>query len=180
MLILREVLGFSARETAEALETTVAAVNSALQRARKAVDERLSGRQQATLRSLGDRRLREVVESYMQTMERGDVDAVVEMLNEDAAWSMPPLAGWYRGHAAITVFLRRGPLSGAWRWRHLPARANGQAAVACYAWEPEEHSHQPFALDVLMLDGARIREITSFIDRADRERVRALGPARQP
>ena len=93
VLILREVLGFSAQEVAEALETTVAAVNSALQRARKAVDERLPERsQQATLRALGDQRLREVVEGYMDAMARGDVDAVVAMLAEDAVWSMPPLA----------------------------------------------------------------------------------------
>ena len=79
VLILREVLGFSGQEIAEALETTVAAVNSALQRARRAVDERLPDRtQQATLRALGDQRLREVVESYMDAMSRGDVDAVVE------------------------------------------------------------------------------------------------------
>src|ERR671917_920290 len=92
-LILREVLGFSAQETAEALDTTVASVNSALQRARKAVDERLPEEsQQATLRALGDDGIAEIVESYMDALGRGDVDAVVGMLTEDAAWSMPPLA----------------------------------------------------------------------------------------
>src|ERR671931_1379314 len=80
-LILREVLGFSAQETAETLETTVPSVNSALQRARKAVDERLPEQsQQATLRSLGDDRLREIVEAYIEAWERGDVEAVVGML----------------------------------------------------------------------------------------------------
>ena len=73
-LILREVLGFSAREVAESLETTVASVNSALQRARATVEERLPEEsQQATLRSIGDERLREVVEGYMDAMDRGDV-----------------------------------------------------------------------------------------------------------
>lgn len=105
-LILREVLGFSAQEIAEALATTVAAVNSALQRARRAVDERLPDRtQQATLRALGDQRLSEVVESYMDAMARGDVDAVVSLLAADAVWSMPPLGAWYRGVDAIAVFL---------------------------------------------------------------------------
>src|SRR2546423_11561155 len=88
-LILREVLGFSAKECAESLETSVASVNSALQRARKTIEEHTPERsQQATLRSLGDERLRALVESYMDAMQRGDVDSVVGMLAEDAAWSM--------------------------------------------------------------------------------------------
>jgi RNA polymerase sigma-70 factor (ECF subfamily) len=165
-LILREVLGFSGQEIADALETTVAAVNSALQRARKAVDERLSERsQQATLRALGDRRLREVVEGYMDAMARGDVDAVVALLTQDAVWSMPPLASWYRGRDELAVFLAKAPLNGLWRWRHLPARANGQAAVASYAWDAVDGTHRPFALDVLTLRGALITEVTSFITR---------------
>jgi RNA polymerase sigma-70 factor, ECF subfamily len=166
VLILREVLGFSGEEIAEALETTIAAVNSAMQRARKAVDERLPAQsQQATLRALGDQRLREVVEGYMDAMARGDVDAVVALLTQDAVWSMPPLASWYRGRDELAVFLATSPLNGRWRWRHLPARANGQAAVASYAWDAREQTHRPFALDVLTLRGARIAEITSFITR---------------
>jgi RNA polymerase sigma-70 factor (ECF subfamily) len=165
-LILREVLGFSAQETAESLETTVASVNSALQRARKTVDERLPEQsQQATLRSLGDQQLSDIVESYMDAMQRGDVDAVVSMLAQDAAWSMPPLASWYRGHDELRVFLSRGPLSGDWRWRHVATRANGQLAVGCYTWQPEEGAYRPFALDVLTLDGPRIKEVTAFITR---------------
>jgi len=129
VLLLREVLGFSAREVADSLDTTVAAVNSALQRARKTVQERLPERsQQATLRVLGDDGLREVVENYMDAMRNGDVDRVVSMLSADAAWSMPPLASWYRGEA-LTVFLTDGPLSGNFRWRHIPAHASGQAAT---------------------------------------------------
>ena len=166
VLILREVLGFSAAEVAEALETTVPAVNSALQRARKAVDERLPARsQQATLRELGDERLRALVERYMDAMGRGDVDAVVAMLAEDVAWSMPPLASWFGGLAEVRVFLERGPLSGDWRWRHLPASVNGQPAVAAYSWDEAAGTHLPFALDVMTLEGDRIREITAFITR---------------
>ncbi|HTE61479.1 MAG TPA: RNA polymerase subunit sigma-70, partial [Solirubrobacteraceae bacterium] len=90
VLILREVLGFSAREVAETLDTTTASVNSALQRARKTVDEHLPDRsQQATLRSLGDDGIRELVERYVDAWERGDVDAVAAMLAEDAAIAMP-------------------------------------------------------------------------------------------
>ena len=92
VLILREVLGFSAREVAESLETTVASVNSALQRARKAVDERLPERsQQATLRSLGDERTRELVDAYVDAWQRGDVDVLLRLLAEDAVFSMPPV-----------------------------------------------------------------------------------------
>jgi RNA polymerase sigma-70 factor, ECF subfamily len=172
-LILREVLGFSAQETADSLATTTASVNSALQRARKTVDERLPEQsQQATLRELGDEHLRRVVEGYMDAMHRGDVDAVVGMLAEDAAWSMPPLPGWFKGHDALRGFLIRGPLSGDWRWRHLPARASGQAAVGSYSWYEEDESYRPFALDVLTLDGARIKGITSFITRSTLSRDR--------
>jgi RNA polymerase sigma-70 factor (ECF subfamily) len=175
VLILREVLGFSAQDAAESLETSVASVNSALQRARKAVDERLPEQsQQTTLRALGDQRLRDVVESYMDAMERGDVDAVVAMLAEDAAWSMPPLATWYRGHDALTGFLTVGPLSGEWRWRHLPARANGQPAVGCYTWHADQETYLPFALDVLTLRGAQIKEITAFIARSTDVRDREV------
>ena len=173
VLILREVLGFSAREVAKTLDTTVASVNSALQRARQTVDDRLPERsQQATLRALGDERLSEIVEGYMDAMQRGDVDAVVSMLAEDAAWSMPPLPAWFHGRDALTGFLVRGPLSGDWRWRHLPARANGQAAVASYCWYEEDEVYRPFALDVLTLDSGRIKEITSFITRSTLSRDR--------
>ena len=166
VLILREVLGFSAREVADSLETTPASVNSALQRARKTVDERLPDEsQQATLRSLGDRRLRDIVEGYMDAMGRGDVDRVVGMLAEDAAWSMPPLASWYRGQEAIAAFLAGAPLSGEWQWRHLPTRVSGQAAIAAYTRDAETGAYLPFALDVLTLRGERIQEITSFITR---------------
>jgi len=167
VLILRDVLGFSAREVAESLDTTVASANSALQRARKTVDERFPEQsQQATLRALGDQKLRLVVESYMDAMHRGDVDAVVSMLAEDAAWSMPPLAAWFTGLERIRDFLVTGPLSGEFRWRHLPAHVNGQATSAAYSWVEAEQAWLPFALDVLTLEGDRIKEITSFISRA--------------
>src|SRR3954467_3918074 len=166
VLILREVLGFSAAEVAETLETTVASVNSALQRARKTVDEKLPERsQQQTLRAIGDEKLQEIVDAYMDAMVRGDVPRVVSMLAEDAAWSMPPLPTWFGGLDGITGFLRNGPLSGEWRWRHVPARVNGQAAIAAYTWSDEESAYLPFALDVLTFEGDRIKDVTAFITR---------------
>ncbi|HEX2232705.1 MAG TPA: sigma-70 family RNA polymerase sigma factor [Thermoleophilaceae bacterium] len=167
VLILREVLGFSAQETAESLETSVASVNSALQRARKTVDEKLPEHsQQSTLRSLGDEELRKLVEGYMDAMQRGDVEKVISMLAEDAAWSMPPLASWYGGQDDLRDFLRVGPLSGEWRWRHLPTQASGQPAIGCYTWHEDEQAYLPFALDVLTLEGSKIKEVTAFIARS--------------
>src|ERR671935_1344103 len=85
VLILREVLGFSAREVAESLKTSVASVNSALQRARRTVDQRLPAQsQQATVRALGDKRLGELVDAYVDAWERGDVEAVAAMLADEA------------------------------------------------------------------------------------------------
>jgi RNA polymerase sigma-70 factor (ECF subfamily) len=161
VLILREVLGFSAREVAELLETTEVSVNSALQRARKAVDERLPEQsQQATLRSLGDARLRSLVERYMDAMERADLDAVLALLVEDATWSMPPETIWFRGHEAIARFLSEWPFTN--RWRHVPVRASAGPAVGCYAWNDESGSFVAEALDVLTLRGGRIAAITAF------------------
>ncbi len=167
VLILREVLGFSAREVAETLETTTASVNSALQRARQSVEQRLPERsQQATLRSLGDDGLREVVDTYVEAWERGDVETVVAMLTEDATFAMPPLRSWFRGRKALITFLAGWPLSGAWRWHHVPATASGQPALAFYAWDEDEGAYLPFALNVLTLSGNRISDVTAFVARA--------------
>jgi RNA polymerase sigma-70 factor (ECF subfamily) len=164
---MREVLGFSAREVADALDTTVASVNSALQRARKSVDERLPEQsQQATLRALGDDGLRELVDQYVDAWLRGDVDAVVEMLTEDVAFAMPPLASWFRGHDALRIFLAGWPLSGQWRWRTVHSHANGQPAIAFYTWDPDEDAYLPFALNVLTLRGERISDVVAFVTRS--------------
>jgi RNA polymerase sigma-70 factor (ECF subfamily) len=166
-LILREVLGFSAQEVAEALEASTASVNSALQRARQTVGDKLPEEsQQATLRQLGDERMRVLVTDYANAMERGDVDRVVAMLAEDAAWSMPPMCVWFRGRD-LRGFLEIGPLSGAWRWKHMPVQVSGQAASAVYHWDEASGSYLPFALDVLTVgEDARITEITSFLTRS--------------
>jgi RNA polymerase sigma-70 factor (ECF subfamily) len=171
VLILREVLGFSAKEVCESLETTVASVNSALQRARKTIDEKLPDQsQQATLRTLGDEQVRAIVERYMDAWERGDVDAVVALLAEDATIAMPPMASWYRG-ADVVVFIsdwafsgRLYDMAGDRRVRVLPARANGQPAIGTYAWNEEAGRFLPTVLQVLTFDGARIADITGFVD----------------
>jgi RNA polymerase sigma-70 factor (ECF subfamily) len=162
VLILREVLGFSAKEVAESLAATTASVNSALQRARKSLDRRLPERsQQATLSSLGDERVRELVERFSDAFERGDVAAIVALLTEDVTFAMPPYATWSRGRDAVTDswLMPGGPPP---RLRYLPARANGQLALATYRFEPAQNRYVPIALDVLTLRDTRIADITAF------------------
>jgi RNA polymerase sigma-70 factor (ECF subfamily) len=163
-LVLREVLGFSAAEAATALETSVPAVNSALQRARRAVDEKLPGpSQQTVLAQLGDEQVEELVRRYMAAMEAGEVETVVSLLVEDATWSMPPLATWYRGHEVVRVFLREHPLSQ--EWRHVATRANGQPAVASYMRD-DTGAWPLHALDVLSFRDGRIAAVDAFLDPA--------------
>jgi RNA polymerase sigma-70 factor (ECF subfamily) len=163
-LIMRDVLGFTAQEVAEAMATSEASVKSALQRARAAIEERLPDRsQQSTLRTLGDARTRAIVRRYTDALESGDVDQVVGLLAEDATWSMPPYPQWYSGLDSITEFLRTGP--GTQRWRHLPTGANGQPAVGCYRWDAPRGVFAASVIDVLTLrhDG-RIAAVTAFVD----------------
>jgi RNA polymerase sigma-70 factor (ECF subfamily) len=162
VLILREVLGFSAKEVAEGLGTTVASVNSALQRARKGIDERLPQRsQQATLRSLGDGRVRELVERFIDAFERGEVDAILDLLADDATFAMPPYPEWCRGREAIAKswLMPSGPPGGL---RYVVTRASGQPAVAAYRLDERSGRYAPIALDVLTLDGPRIAGVVAF------------------
>jgi RNA polymerase sigma-70 factor, ECF subfamily len=164
VLILRDVLGFSARETAATLETSPPAVDSALQRAHKAVDERLPERSQQTmLRSLDDQGLREIVDRYVDAFERADVDALVEMLAVDGAFTMPPVPTWYRGREAVAAFLSDHVLAGDKRWRLVPARANGQLAFGNYRWDEARSIFEPRSLSVLTLGREGIAEITTFL-----------------
>jgi RNA polymerase sigma-70 factor (ECF subfamily) len=179
VLIQREVLGFSAREVAEMLDTTVASVNSALQRARAAVDDRLPAEsQQANLRQLGDERLSEIVEAYASAWEAGDVEAIVEMLTEDAILTMPPMPTWYRGRAAVAGFLTGFAFRGHWdpelnrfitgdrRVRLVAASAGGQPAFGAYSWDAARGGFEPLALQVLTLRGNMIAEIDGWVDAA--------------
>jgi RNA polymerase sigma-70 factor (ECF subfamily) len=163
VLILRDVLGFSGAEVADALETTPKAVYSALQRAHKSIDEQLPARaQQQTLRSLGDARVRELVERYTEAWESGDVDEVVSMLAEDAILAMPPRPSWYRGIEAARVFLARGPLATGQSRRTYPTHANGQPAVAS-TYERGD-GRRVNVLQLLTFDSAgRIAAITAFV-----------------
>jgi RNA polymerase sigma-70 factor (ECF subfamily) len=161
VFLLRDVLDFSARESAALLETSVPSVSSALQRARETIRERAPERsQQATLRELGDERSRALVAAYIEAIEHADVDGVVALLTEDAAWSMPPTSNWLDGLDEIAAWLTRSPFK--LRWRHLPTRANGQLAVGCYIWDAERGDFEAGVIDVLTLRGDRIAEVTAF------------------
>src|SRR5438105_10987618 len=162
VLILREVLGFSAKEVAASLGTTVASINSALQRARATVQERVPEQsQQATLRALGTDGVREIVERYVDAWERCDIEAFAAMLTRDATFAMPPLASWYRGRDAIRRWAIGWPLSGEWSWRALPTVANAQPALGFYAWNAADGGFRPFALNVLALSGGQVAEVTA-------------------
>jgi RNA polymerase sigma-70 factor (ECF subfamily) len=159
-LILREVLGFSAAEVAGQLGTSIASVNSALQRARKAIGS-AAPTQQSVLRDLGDAAVADVVTRWADAWQAGDVDAIVAMLAADARYSMPPLPAWYRGKDEIRAFLLRGPLRS--RWRFLPTTANGQLAFGTYMWDDAAGAYVPGGLDVLTLLDGRVAEITAFL-----------------
>ncbi|MBO0767911.1 MAG: RNA polymerase subunit sigma-70 [Solirubrobacterales bacterium] len=167
VLILREVLGFSAAETASMLGTTVASVTSALQRARVAVAERVPERsQQATLAALGQDGLAQLVERWVSAWERSDVDAMTKMLVADASFAMPPLATWYRGREQIGTWARSTSMSGAWDWRGVFTHANAQPALGFYSWDADAGAYLPFALNVLTLAGEQVADVTAFIVRA--------------
>jgi RNA polymerase sigma-70 factor (ECF subfamily) len=166
-LLLREVLGFSAQETATALSTSVASVNSALQRARAAVTDRAPARtQQATLRSLGDRKLQDLVTRYVAAWERCDVDAFASLLAADASFAMPPLSTWYTPRDSVITWAREFSLNGLWRWRALLTRANAQPALAFYSWDDDRAAYLPFALNVISVRDDLVGDVTAFIVRA--------------
>jgi RNA polymerase sigma-70 factor (ECF subfamily) len=161
VLILRDVLEFPAAEVARILDTTPAAVNSALQRARKTVEERVPRTtQQAELAALGADGQRELVDAFVGAWERADVTAILSLLAVDARFTMPPLPAWFDGSEDVGRFLAERVF--ATPWRLVPIAANGQPAFACY-----QHSRERFrlgAINVLSVRSGRISWIASFLD----------------
>lgn len=150
------------------LDTSVPSVNSALQRARAAVQERVPDRsQQTTLRALGDNKLRHLIDRYVDAWERCDVPAFAGMLAEDATFAMPPLATWYTPRDTIAAWAGKSAMSGAWQWKGVLTRANAQPALAFYSWDDSEGAYLPFALNVLSLrDDGLFSDVTAFIVRS--------------
>jgi RNA polymerase sigma-70 factor (ECF subfamily) len=168
VLVLRDVMGFSGAEVAGQLGTTVASVNSALQRARSAARDSLpSSSQQRELRALGERRVAALARRYADAIEAGDADTLLSMLTADATWSMPPIPTWFQGHACLREWLLRYPLPH--RWQHATATANGQLAVGCYIYDAKAGECVPHVIDVLTLSGGKIAAVTAFFAAADRD-----------
>jgi RNA polymerase sigma-70 factor (ECF subfamily) len=158
--VLREVLEFSAAEVAGQLDTTVASVNSALQRARAGLAGTLS---EEAVTAPDDPAVHQVVAAYVRAFEAADVTALVELLTEDAILEMPPVPLWYLGRADYGAFIRRVFTMRGAGWRMVPTRANGQPAVAAYAPDPEA-GHRLHTLQVFTVTGAKIAHTVVFQD----------------
>jgi RNA polymerase sigma-70 factor (ECF subfamily) len=164
VLILRDVLGWSAKDTASLLEASVPSVNSALQRARATLQDHLPAqRAEWALSSGPSEEERELLRRYIEAHERADADALAELLREDAFLTMPPHPTWYAGRDAILTATQQGFEPGFGRLRSIVAGANLQPAVAHYLLAPGESEYRRLALDVLRIEGGRVAEITSFV-----------------
>ena len=161
VLILRDVLDWSARETSSLLDMTVAAVNSALQRARATLEaNRPHGRIGRPPAAPTAEEL-ELVARSIEAHERADAAAMAEMLREDVRIAMPPLPYWFNGKAAFVPGLQAG-LSDAGAWRLLPTRANRLPATASYLRADGDSEFRAFKLDVIRIEDGLVAEITTF------------------
>jgi RNA polymerase sigma-70 factor, ECF subfamily len=161
VLVLRDVLGFSATEVAAMLDTTPTSVNSALIRARATIDERgPHAHDRAPLpRSAQEH---ELVARFADAFERGEVEPIVALLAEDAWWTMPPEPYGYQGHDAIKQFIAHAFATRETPRRLIPTRANSQPAFGQYVKDPHTDVGRALSLLVLTLDGDRISHITRF------------------
>jgi RNA polymerase sigma-70 factor, ECF subfamily len=164
ILLLREVLGWSANEVAALLETSVPSVNSALQRARSTLRARLPARRlDWTAATRPTEEERAVLRRFMEAFERQDATAMTALLREDARQTMPPAPLWFDGREVLTAVFGQlfGPGSpGAFRL--VATAANRQPAAACYLRRPGEAELRLIGLNVLRIEGGEIVEITSF------------------
>jgi RNA polymerase sigma-70 factor (ECF subfamily) len=162
VLILREVLRWKATEVAELLGTSVAAVNSALQRARSTLEATSSDAVDAS-QPMDEQQLA-LLARYVDAFERYDLDALTSLLHEDATWSMPPYELWLQTHEDIRRWCL-GPGIGCLGSRLIPTVANGSPAFGQYKPSPEG-GREPWSLQVLEISGGRIAGITFFLDTA--------------
>jgi RNA polymerase sigma-70 factor (ECF subfamily) len=157
-LLLFEVLGFTAAEIAEMMDTSTTSVNSALARARRLVAEKVP----ASAAQRPAEETREIVAKYAKALEQGDAAALVALLTEDVTWSMPPMGHWYRGVDQVMDFVAKVPLT-CGSWHHVPVTANAQPAVASYLSTDPSEPHRAWSINVLTIREGRIAEVTAFI-----------------
>ena len=162
VLLLRDVMGWSAAETAGLVDSSVAAVNSALQRARATLARRFPGGRPQSHLPATDRQ-RELLERYVRAWESSDIDGFAALLSEDASMRMPPWPQWYRGRDAVRRFFAwTARLGGPAPFRLLSTGANGQPAFAFYSrrQSPEWHFH---SIQLVTLQDEMIVDLTSFV-----------------
>ena len=165
VLVLRDVLGCSARETASLLETTEASVNSALQRARAGLRERLPERRAEWAPGAEPTAAeRELLDRYVELSERADAQGLAALLHEDVRFTMPPQPGTWVGRDRVVGSWVEGGFGEATfgSMRCVVTRANGQPAVACYVRRPGDDAYTPLALDVLRIEEGAVKDITTF------------------
>lgn len=168
VLILREVLSWRASEVAELLDTTVASVNSALQRARATLAERAATASDGGAAAGGppmDEERRALLARYVDAFERYDLDSLTALLHEDATLSMPPYPLWMRGPAEIRGWLL-GPGAECRGSRLIPTEANGSLAFGQYRRAETGGGHVPWALQVVEVSAGRVTGICAFLDTA--------------
>ena len=164
VVVLRDALGFGGAEVAGMLDMSEGAVKGALQRARATLDEHAPTGERAGAPAPGSRRERELVGHFAAAYERGDVDAVVSLLTDDAWVRMPPQPYEYQGRAAIAALLRDRAIRRGATIRLVPTRANGQPAFGAYLPDAHAAINRAYALIVLTLEGDRISAMTWFGD----------------
>jgi RNA polymerase sigma-70 factor, ECF subfamily len=163
-LVLRDVMGFSAAETAGFLDTTVDSVNGSLKRARATMAEHLPPGEQERAPLPGSARERQIAASFADAFQRGDVSDIVTLLTEDAWLRMPPLPLEYQGRATAGHFLSVTSFRGGRRYRLIATRANGQPAFGTYLLDSRTGVYRAHGLIVLTLAGDSISVITAFRD----------------
>jgi len=165
VLLLRDVLEYSAAEAAEMLGITIASVNSALQRAQKSVKDKMPGPSQAVeLQALQPAGLDKLLRDLVDAWESRDVAGLVRLLAEDARFTMPPLPAWFDGRASVAKFISQRMFATPWRLR--PLRANGQPGFACYMQNPGTDTYRLGAINLLAFRAGRIVGIHAFLDPA--------------
>ncbi|GGN65234.1 RNA polymerase sigma factor [Actinoplanes lobatus] len=162
VLILRDVLGWPAKEVAELLGDSVNSVNSALQRARTGMREHLPAERQDWTGGADDAATRELVRRYTDASVATDIPALAAMVREDVRTSMPPTPGLYVGRDTVVRFWARCGFEGMTGLRAVPTAVNRQPAVAFYHWNEREGAYLPLTIDVLRIVGGRITEIITF------------------